>query len=54
MDELGKEMAEMGYVPLVEVDLHDVGMREKEELLSQHSKRLAVAFGLISTPNGPP
>lgn len=26
----------MGYVPMVEVEVHDVGMREKEELLSQH------------------
>lgn len=50
LDELGKEKAKMGYVPLVEVGLHDVKMREKEELLSQHSKRLAVAFGLINTP----
>jgi pentatricopeptide repeat protein len=54
LEELGKEMAKMGYVPMVEVELHNVGRREKEELLSQHSERLAVAFGLISTPEGAP
>lgn len=54
LEELGEEMAKMGYVPMVEVELHDVGRREKEELLSQHSERLAVAFGLISTPEGAP
>ncbi|KAJ3688512.1 hypothetical protein LUZ61_017676 [Rhynchospora tenuis] len=54
LEELGEEMAKMGYVPMVEEVLHDLGRKEKEELLSQHSERLAVAFGLISTPEGSP
>ncbi|KAJ1695191.1 hypothetical protein LUZ63_011889 [Rhynchospora breviuscula] len=54
LEELGEEMAKMGYVPMVEEVLHDLGRKEKEELLSHHSERLAVAFGLISTPEGSP
>lgn len=52
LDELGDLMQKAGYVPMVEIDLHDVGRGEKEELLSHHSERLAVALGLISTPKG--
>lgn len=46
MDLVGKE----GYVPVLEIDLHNVKRSEKEVLLSYHSEKLAVAFGLISTP----
>jgi len=52
--ELGDLMNKAGYVPDVEVDLHDVDRSEKELLLSHHSERLAVAFALISTPSGAP
>lgn len=54
LEELGELMNKAGYVPLVEVDLHDVERSEKELLLSHHSEKLAVAFGLISTPPGTP
>jgi pentatricopeptide repeat protein len=54
LDELGDLMNKAGYVPNVEVDLHDVDKSEKELLLSHHSERLAVAFALISTPPGAP
>ncbi|TVU29466.1 hypothetical protein EJB05_21032, partial [Eragrostis curvula] len=54
LDELGDLMSKAGYVPNVEVDLHDVDKNEKELLLSHHSERLAVAFALISTPEGAP
>ncbi|KAL6899647.1 hypothetical protein ACP4OV_006305 [Aristida adscensionis] len=54
LDELGDLMSKAGYVPNVEVDLHDVDRSEKELLLSHHSERLAVAFALISTPAGVP
>lgn len=54
LDELGDLMTKAGYVPNVEVDLHDVDKNEKELLLSHHSERLAVAFALISTPAGAP
>ncbi|XP_073039857.1 pentatricopeptide repeat-containing protein At3g12770-like isoform X1 [Primulina eburnea] len=54
LEELGQLMAKAGYVPMVEIDLHDVRKKEKEVLLSYHSEKLAVAFGLISTPDGAP
>lgn len=54
LEELGDLMAKAGYVPMVEVDLHDVERRQKEILLSYHSEKLAVAFGLIATPPGAP
>ncbi|XAR66493.1 hypothetical protein NMG60_11012757 [Bertholletia excelsa] len=54
LDELLDLMNKAGYVPLVETDLHDVDQSEKEILLSYHSEKLAVAFGLIATPPGAP
>ncbi|KAE8708876.1 MAC/Perforin domain-containing protein [Hibiscus syriacus] len=35
-------------------DIHDVDRGEKEKLLYHHSEKLAVAFGLITTPAGAP
>ncbi|KAK9152849.1 hypothetical protein Sjap_000329 [Stephania japonica] len=54
LDELSDLLAKAGYVPMVEIDLHDVERSEKEILLYQHSEKLAVAFGLIATPPGAP
>ncbi|KAK6123210.1 hypothetical protein DH2020_043067 [Rehmannia glutinosa] len=54
LDELGHLMAKAGYVPMLEIDLHHVEKKEKELLLSYHSEKLAVAFGLIATPPGAP
>lgn len=54
LEELKDLMGKAGYVPMVDVDLHDVERGEKEVLLWQHSERLAVAFALISTPAGVP
>ncbi|XP_028062515.1 pentatricopeptide repeat-containing protein At5g04780, mitochondrial-like isoform X1 [Camellia sinensis] len=54
LDELRDLMNKAGYVPMVEIDLHDVKRSEKELLLSFHSEKLAVAFGLIATPPGAP
>ncbi|EPS67673.1 hypothetical protein M569_07097, partial [Genlisea aurea] len=54
LEELGEAMAKAGYVPVLEGDLHNVGEREKEALLSYHSEKLAVAFSLIVTPAGAP
>ena len=34
--------------------LHDIGQEEKENALSYHSEKLAVAFGLISMSEGSP
>ncbi|XP_052202225.1 pentatricopeptide repeat-containing protein At5g04780, mitochondrial-like [Diospyros lotus] len=54
LDELMELLNKAGYVPIVEIDLHDVERSEKELLLSYHSEKLAVAFGLIATPPGAP
>ncbi|XP_050232028.1 pentatricopeptide repeat-containing protein At5g04780, mitochondrial-like [Mercurialis annua] len=54
LDELAELLNRAGYVPMVEIDLHDVARSEKEQLLSHHSEKLAVAFGLIATPPGAP
>ncbi|ONK78681.1 uncharacterized protein A4U43_C02F21330 [Asparagus officinalis] len=52
LKELEEGIKKLGYVPMLEVDLHDVERGEKEVLLSMHSERLAVAFALISLPEG--
>nr|XP_033516454.1 pentatricopeptide repeat-containing protein At2g22070-like [Nicotiana tomentosiformis] len=54
LEELGQLMTKAGYVPMVEIDLHDVEKRQKEILLSYHCEKLAIAFGLIVTPPGAP
>lgn len=54
LDELLDRMHKAGYVPMVEIDLHDVEQSEKERLLRYHSEKLAVAFALIATPPGAP
>ena len=54
LDKLSDLMEKAGYVPMVEINLHDVEQSEKEQLLYHHSEKLAVAFGLIATPPGAP
>ncbi|KAL1829695.1 hypothetical protein DCAR_0209054 [Daucus carota subsp. sativus] len=54
LEELIILIGEAGYVPALETDIHNVGHGEKELLLSYHSEKLAVAFGLIVTPPGAP
>ncbi|CAA6662501.1 unnamed protein product [Spirodela intermedia] len=41
-----------GYVPNTEAVLHDVEEEQKKDMLSGHSERLAIVFGIISTPPG--
>ncbi|KAI7753271.1 hypothetical protein M8C21_000193 [Ambrosia artemisiifolia] len=50
LEELMDLVSKEGYVPVLEIDLHNVKQSEKELLLSYHSEKLAVAFGLIATP----
>ncbi|KAL9241548.1 hypothetical protein vseg_015651 [Gypsophila vaccaria] len=52
--EVSRKMREEGYVPDTNVVLHDVEEEQKEENLSYHSEKLAVAFAIISTPPGTP
>ncbi|KAJ6948505.1 hypothetical protein NC651_002747 [Populus alba x Populus x berolinensis] len=45
-------LKEFGFVPDQKFVLHDVEDEQKEEMLSFHSERLAIAFGLVSTVEG--
>jgi hypothetical protein len=49
---LAGQMKEAGYVPERISVLHDVEEEQKEDILFHHSEKLAIAFGLISTPLG--
>eukprot|EP01018_Ginkgo_biloba_P001792 Gb_35793 [translate_table: standard] len=51
---LSKQMREAGYMPDTDFVLHDVEEEQKEHVLCHHSEKLAIAFGLISTPSGTP
>ncbi|XP_019444285.1 PREDICTED: pentatricopeptide repeat-containing protein At5g46460, mitochondrial [Lupinus angustifolius] len=52
LDWLGGKLKELGYVPDQQFALHDVEIEQKEEMLSYHSERLAIAFGLLRTVDG--
>ncbi|KAF8410581.1 hypothetical protein HHK36_003113 [Tetracentron sinense] len=54
LDKLSMRMKEEGYVPDTNYVLHDVEEEQKEQNLSYHSEKLAVAFGIIATPPGTP
>ncbi|CAD5193954.1 unnamed protein product [Musa acuminata subsp. malaccensis] len=49
---LHEEMRAAGYVPDTRFVLHDIDEAAKEQALMYHSERLAIAYGLISTPPG--
>ncbi|XP_010271776.1 PREDICTED: pentatricopeptide repeat-containing protein At4g21065-like [Nelumbo nucifera] len=54
MESLYSEIKEIGYVPDTNFVLQDVEEDEKEYSLCEHSEKLAIAFGLISTLPGTP
>ncbi|KAI9084021.1 hypothetical protein K1719_034017 [Acacia pycnantha] len=54
IDELAEQMEKEGYKPDPSCTLHDVDEELKIESLKYHSERLAIAFALISTPEGTP
>ncbi|XVE70574.1 hypothetical protein DITRI_Ditri10aG0082500 [Diplodiscus trichospermus] len=47
---LNGQIREAGYVPDTRYVLHDIDQEAKEQALQYHSERLAIAYGLISTP----
>ncbi|VAI41564.1 unnamed protein product [Triticum turgidum subsp. durum] len=51
---LNSKMVEEGYKPDVSSVLHDVADAEKVHMLSNHSEKLAIAFGLIFVPEEMP
>ncbi|KAI3891726.1 hypothetical protein MKW92_000566 [Papaver armeniacum] len=50
--ELGPRMQIAGYKPNTDLVLQSVEEEEKENALSTHSEKLAIAFGLINTSEG--
>nr|XP_043619357.1 pentatricopeptide repeat-containing protein At3g24000, mitochondrial [Erigeron canadensis] len=52
LDELRKKVKEAGYVPDLSFSLQDVDEEQKEDHLWKHSERLALAYGLMNTPEG--
>ncbi|XP_004305453.1 PREDICTED: pentatricopeptide repeat-containing protein At2g41080-like [Fragaria vesca subsp. vesca] len=54
LKELRSEMKLHGYVPDTGSVLHDMDNEEKEYDLAHHSEKLAIAFGLMNTPEGVP
>ncbi|XP_051116709.1 pentatricopeptide repeat-containing protein At1g34160 [Andrographis paniculata] len=47
LEEIRFKIRELGYEPGTNYVLHDIGEEEKDNALSYHSEKLAVAFGLI-------
>ncbi|XP_039121654.1 pentatricopeptide repeat-containing protein At2g27610 [Dioscorea cayenensis subsp. rotundata] len=54
LKEMTKRLKDEGYCADTDLVLHEVEEEHKETMLSRHSERLAIAFGLISTPQGTP
>ncbi|WCJ37665.1 Pentatricopeptide repeat-containing protein At3g12770 [Euphorbia peplus] len=52
MQNLERRLKETGFVPHKESVLHDLDDEEIEETLCNHSERLAIAYGVISSPSG--
>lgn len=52
LEELNIRLKDKGHQPDTNSVLHDVEDEHKETILSQHSERLAIAFGLIVTSPG--
>lgn len=44
----------LGYVPDIATVFHDVEAEQKEEYLSYHSEKLAIAYALLKTPPDAP
>ncbi|PON38168.1 DYW domain containing protein [Parasponia andersonii] len=51
--ELMEEIEKLGYVPVWDEMLHEVGEEEKRKALWSHSEKLALAFGIISGASPP-
>ncbi|KAK7261224.1 hypothetical protein RIF29_27529 [Crotalaria pallida] len=49
LSELNIRLRDAGYQPDTNYVFHDIEEEHKETVLSQHSERLAIAFGLIAT-----
>ncbi|KAJ0588258.1 putative DYW domain-containing protein [Helianthus annuus] len=52
LEEMNRRLDELGHVSDKSLVLYDMEDEVKEGVLCQHSERLAIAFGLISTKPG--
>eukprot|EP01018_Ginkgo_biloba_P004466 Gb_36636 [translate_table: standard] len=52
LEKLAGQMKIAGYVPDTNLVLQNVEPQQKEHFLGHHSEKLAIAFGLLSTPSG--
>ncbi|PRQ44578.1 putative tetratricopeptide-like helical domain, DYW domain-containing protein [Rosa chinensis] len=52
--EISAKLKEVGYSPDMGCVLYDVDEEQKEKILLGHSEKMALAFGLIATPEGVP
>ncbi|KAL5582267.1 hypothetical protein UlMin_014709 [Ulmus minor] len=54
VNDLLSKIKALGYVPDIAAVLHDVEDEQKEDYLSYHSEKLAIAYGLMKTPSEAP
>ncbi|KAL2468178.1 Pentatricopeptide repeat-containing protein [Forsythia ovata] len=54
LEELVRKIQNIGYEPKTEFVLHDVDEDVKEDMIKEHSEKLALAFGLLVTEEGLP
>lgn len=54
LDQLALKIKEFGYLPDTNFVLHELEEEQKVQYLFQHSEKIAVAFGLISTSKSKP
>lgn len=54
LNKVALKIKEIGYVPNTDLVLHEVEDEQKEQYLFQHSEKIALAFGLISTSKQKP
>ncbi|RYR31931.1 hypothetical protein Ahy_B01g056878 isoform D [Arachis hypogaea] len=52
LNEINKQLKIAGYVVEPSSELHKIDEKEKGYVLSYHSEKLAVAFGVLATPPG--
>ncbi|KAF8679161.1 hypothetical protein HU200_045927 [Digitaria exilis] len=52
LEEMMDRLRQAGYRPMTGLVLQDIDEHSKERALAEHSEKLAIAFGLLTTPAG--
>ncbi|XP_066398127.1 pentatricopeptide repeat-containing protein At5g48910-like [Miscanthus floridulus] len=52
LEEMMDRLRQAGYKPMTGLVLQDIDEQSKERALAEHSEKLAIAFGLLTTPAG--